>query len=34
MTDAFPLTTALGDGIVQIRLPMSGNPLRYINVRA
>lgn len=23
--------TQLGDGIVQIRLPMSGNPLRYIN---
>ncbi len=26
-----PPTTALGDGIVQIRLPMSGNPMRYIN---
>lgn len=26
-----PLTTDLGDGIVQIRLPMSGNPMRYIN---
>ncbi len=25
------LTTALGDGIVQIRLPMVGNPMRYIN---
>jgi glyoxylase-like metal-dependent hydrolase (beta-lactamase superfamily II) len=25
------LTTALGDGIVQIRLPMLGNPMRYIN---
>jgi glyoxylase-like metal-dependent hydrolase (beta-lactamase superfamily II) len=25
------LTTALGDGIVQIRLPMTGNPMRYIN---
>ncbi|MFN2459735.1 MAG: MBL fold metallo-hydrolase [Candidatus Velthaea sp.] len=25
------LTTALGDGIVQIRLPMAGNPLRYVN---
>jgi len=25
------LTTALGDGIVQIRLPMAGNPMRYIN---
>jgi glyoxylase-like metal-dependent hydrolase (beta-lactamase superfamily II) len=28
-TDA--LTTALGDGIVQIRLPMAGNPMRHIN---
>lgn len=28
-TDA--LTTELGDGIVQIRLPMAGNPLRHIN---
>jgi glyoxylase-like metal-dependent hydrolase (beta-lactamase superfamily II) len=28
-TDA--LTTVLGDGIVQIRLPMTGSPLRYIN---
>jgi len=26
-----PLTTDLGDGIVQIRLPMTGNPMRYIN---
>ena len=26
-----PLTTQVGDGIVQIRLPMTGNPLRYIN---
>jgi glyoxylase-like metal-dependent hydrolase (beta-lactamase superfamily II) len=25
------LTTALGAGITQIRLPMAGNPLRYIN---
>lgn len=25
------LITQLGDGIVQIRLPMAGNPLRYIN---
>lgn len=25
------LTTSLGDGIVQIRLPMAGNPMRYIN---
>jgi len=25
------LTTALGTGITQIRLPMAGNPLRYIN---
>ena len=31
MADELPLTTALGDGIVQIRLPMAGNPLRYIN---
>lgn len=23
--------TAIGDGIVQLRLPMAGNPLRYIN---
>jgi glyoxylase-like metal-dependent hydrolase (beta-lactamase superfamily II) len=28
-TDA--LTTILGDGIVQIRLPMTGNPMRHIN---
>ena len=26
-----PPTTAVGDGIVQIRLPMAGNPMRYIN---
>jgi len=26
-----PPTSALGDGIVQIRLPMTGNPMRYIN---
>jgi glyoxylase-like metal-dependent hydrolase (beta-lactamase superfamily II) len=25
------LTTSLGDGIVQIRLPMLGNPMRYVN---
>jgi len=25
------LSTSLGDGIVQIRLPMAGNPMRYIN---
>jgi glyoxylase-like metal-dependent hydrolase (beta-lactamase superfamily II) len=25
------LVTALGDGISQIRLPMAGNPMRYIN---
>jgi len=25
------LTTRLGDGIFQIRLPLTGNPLRYIN---
>ncbi len=30
MTD-FALTTPRGDGIIQIRLPMAGNPLRYIN---
>ncbi|GAC1348778.1 MAG: MBL fold metallo-hydrolase [Vulcanimicrobiaceae bacterium] len=24
-------TTSLGDGIVQLRLPMVGNPLRYVN---
>jgi len=28
--DALPLSE-IGDGIVQIRLPMSGNPLRYVN---
>lgn len=27
----FELTTPIVDGIVQIRLPMAGNPLRYIN---
>src|ERR1700720_3799409 len=26
-----PPITQLGDGIVQIRLPMAGNPMRYIN---
>ena len=26
-----PLTTEIGDGIVQIRLPMTGNPMGYIN---
>jgi glyoxylase-like metal-dependent hydrolase (beta-lactamase superfamily II) len=26
-----PLTSTLGAGIVQIRLPMAGNPLRYVN---
>ena len=26
-----PPTTDLGDGITQIRLPMAGNPMRYIN---
>lgn len=26
-----PPTSALGDGIVQIRLPMAGNPMRYVN---
>ena len=26
-----PAPTALGDGITQIRLPMTGNPLRYVN---
>jgi glyoxylase-like metal-dependent hydrolase (beta-lactamase superfamily II) len=31
MTRDLPLTTDLGDGIVQIRLPMTGNPLRYVN---
>jgi glyoxylase-like metal-dependent hydrolase (beta-lactamase superfamily II) len=30
MTD-FDATTARGAGIIQIRLPMAGNPLRYIN---
>jgi glyoxylase-like metal-dependent hydrolase (beta-lactamase superfamily II) len=28
---AIPAPSDLGDGIAQIRLPMSGNPLRYIN---
>ncbi len=27
----FPATTRHADGIIQIRLPMAGNPLRYIN---
>jgi len=27
-------TSALGEGIVQIRLPMRGNPLRYVNAYA
>ncbi|HVA38390.1 MAG TPA: MBL fold metallo-hydrolase [Candidatus Dormibacteraeota bacterium] len=27
----FEPSTAVGDGIVQIRLPMTGNPLRYVN---
>ncbi len=27
----FEATTAHGDGIIQVRLPMAGNPLRYIN---
>ncbi|MGD0052504.1 MAG: MBL fold metallo-hydrolase [Vulcanimicrobiaceae bacterium] len=31
MAHDLPLTTDLGDGIVQIRLPMAGNPMRYIN---
>src|SRR5579875_3381586 len=31
---AVPSTTALGDGIVQIRLPMTGNPLRHVNAYA
>lgn len=31
MPHDYPLTSALGDGIVQIRLPMAGNPLRYVN---
>ena len=26
-----PTTTEIGDRIVQIRLPMTGNPMRYIN---
>lgn len=26
-----PPTTALGDDIIQIRLPMAGNPMRYVN---
>ena len=28
---ALPTATPLGDGILQIRLPMTGNPMRYIN---
>ena len=31
MAHEHPLTSDLGDGIVQIRLPMAGNPMRYIN---
>ncbi len=31
MTRDVPSTTDLGAGIVQIRLPMLGNPLRYVN---
>jgi glyoxylase-like metal-dependent hydrolase (beta-lactamase superfamily II) len=31
MSHDLPLTSTLGDGIVQIRLPMAGNPMRYIN---
>ncbi|HEY4441057.1 MAG TPA: MBL fold metallo-hydrolase [Candidatus Elarobacter sp.] len=31
MGHAHPLTSDLGDGIVRIRLPMAGNPMRYIN---
>jgi len=29
--DERPVVTACGDAILQIRLPMAGNPLRYIN---
>lgn len=31
MRDELARTSSLGDGIVQIRLPMAGNPLRYVN---
>jgi glyoxylase-like metal-dependent hydrolase (beta-lactamase superfamily II) len=31
MAHDHPLTSVLGDGIVQIRLPMAGNPMRYVN---
>ncbi len=31
---ALSLTTDLGDGIVQIRLPMTGSPLRHVNAYA
>lgn len=31
MLDRLPLTSSLGAGILQIRLPMAGNPLRAIN---
>jgi glyoxylase-like metal-dependent hydrolase (beta-lactamase superfamily II) len=31
MTRDLPRTSDLGDGIVQFRLPMTGNPLRYVN---
>lgn len=31
VNDEPALATAIGDGIVQLRLPMAGNPLRYIN---
>ena len=31
MQTALPDVSDLGDGIAQIRLPMTGNPLRYIN---
>jgi len=30
-TESLPLVTDLGEGIHQIRLPMAGNPMRYIN---
>jgi glyoxylase-like metal-dependent hydrolase (beta-lactamase superfamily II) len=31
MRDELARTSSLGDGIVQIRLPMAGKPLRYVN---
>ena len=31
MSSDAPLTSVLGDGIVQMRLPMAGNPMRFIN---